>query len=345
MPRFLVIALLVATSAQIASAARFFEIDDAGQDTQAANSSALFEADSSAHCENLFCREDFGRCKRFPGKCGTCPSCKQDAHKANCNLHVCHNLPKDCTAMPYSCGGCSQCAAPVLPDLNVNEHIGAGPVEGVDTVVPVGGWAHISRPRPVSPASPPSPCKGHSWEDTGRVLGQGANGKVIEVRQSGQPTSALKQSLSPEGEEDVEWEKTVMSKSQCEGVMSLMDSGPCLSPSRTPLAAAYVSAKMAGSLWDWAKGKTRLQKSQCGLAVHSQLSKAIACLHDAGFVHSDLKGDNVFYSDVDRTGCPAGLKLADFGLTVERSTTQYKYDSKYYRNVWTSTRLCVPGRT
>ena len=44
---------------------------------------------------------------------------------------------------------------------------------------------------------------------------------------------------------------------------------------------------------------------------------AVACMHEAGFVHRDIKSLNSFVADVgDETGEDTGVRLGDFGESV-----------------------------
>ena len=49
--------------------------------------------------------------------------------------------------------------------------------------------------------------------------------------------------------------------------------------------------------------------------IMRQLVSAVATLHSAGFVHRDIKADNVLVQSVDDDGCPHVI-LCDFGLSV-----------------------------
>jgi len=61
---------------------------------------------------------------------------------------------------------------------------------------------------------------------------------------------------------------------------------------------------------------------------------SITCLHRGGkgYLHGDLKGDNIYYTKLDDFQCPIGLKIADFGLSSRLGTTEEKYSSKYWNS-------------
>ncbi|CAE7524820.1 Scn11a [Symbiodinium pilosum] len=56
----------------------------------------------------------------------------------------------------------------------------------------------------------------------------------------------------------------------------------------------------------------------------------MACLHRAGYIHGDLKADNMFYKGLDKNGCPAGVVLADFGLSQPLNSQMPTFEAKYY---------------
>eukprot|EP00746_Dinoflagellata_sp_MGD_P027600 gnl/MRDRNA2_/MRDRNA2_165130_c0_seq1.p1 gnl/MRDRNA2_/MRDRNA2_165130_c0~~gnl/MRDRNA2_/MRDRNA2_165130_c0_seq1.p1 ORF type:complete len:253 (+),score=20.64 gnl/MRDRNA2_/MRDRNA2_165130_c0_seq1:40-798(+) len=57
-------------------------------------------------------------------------------------------------------------------------------------------------------------------------------------------------------------------------------------------------------------------------------------LHKAGYIHGDIKTDNILYAGVDTRGCPTGLRLTDFGLSFRIGSQQSKYDRSYYAGSW-----------
>merc|ERR1719375_1637359 len=99
-----------------------------------------------------------------------------------------------------------------------------------------------------------------------------------------------------------------MMSARCPGVMELTDDKPCHYKGSGALPTSpivgYVSPMMRGSLWKWLDGKDPAQggrppspqkRATCATRVHSQLKAALTCFHEAGFIHFDIKGDNVYY--------------------------------------------------
>jgi len=222
-----------------------------------------------------------------------------------------------------------------------------------------GSWMHVARPQlqdnaTASRAS--SSCNGHTWQKTGRVLGKGANGIIFEVdnaqagmarpQEIGGQKFALKQALTRDGESDVKYEVDVMKASaRCRGVMNVVDAGPCLYPSQHPLASGFVAPLMiGGDLYDWLDGKDKAGRQRgpptpqlrlsCGRQIFDALHTALGCFHNAnhghGYMHGDLKEDNVMYDGIDSDGCPTGLKLADFGLTQKLDSRVDTFAKEWY---------------
>ena len=57
-------------------------------------------------------------------------------------------------------------------------------------------------------------------------------------------------------------------------------------------------------------------------------------MHEAGYMHGDLKPDNVLFEDFDADGCPKGIQLADFGLSHELGKPHIKFPKQYYNISW-----------
>merc|ERR1712224_1108726 len=56
----------------------------------------------------------------------------------------------------------------------------------------------------------------------------------------------------------------------------------------------------------------------------------LRCLWKAGYIHGDLKADNVLYEGVDPEQCPSGVRLTDFGLSRERGLPMVTYSTDFY---------------
>ena len=57
-------------------------------------------------------------------------------------------------------------------------------------------------------------------------------------------------------------------------------------------------------------------------------------MHKSGYMHGDLKGDNILFEDFDDDGCPTGLQLADFGISRDLSALEGKFDGDYFMDSW-----------
>ena len=55
------------------------------------------------------------------------------------------------------------------------------------------------------------------------------------------------------------------------------------------------------------------------------------CFHKAGYVHGDIKPDNILYGSIDDQGCPEDIILADFGLTTKVGELNTKFDHKWWK--------------
>ncbi|CAE7288572.1 BPM2 [Symbiodinium natans] len=177
------------------------------------------------------------------------------------------------------------------------------------------------------------PRSSTEWQLTGKTLGQGAMGKVVEVSASGRRGSfALKIPLDWDAEEDAKLEVAVMKASalkRCDHVMTLTEASPCVKGQGVN-RMAYVAPEMAGDLDKWLRQSSARRKNRCGQSVVEQLVSGMKCLHSAGYIHGDFKPDNVFYKELDSSGCPSGVVLADFGLSHRIGSTMSQYSSRYY---------------
>ena len=171
---------------------------------------------------------------------------------------------------------------------------------------------------------------------------------------------AFKFGLDAYGEQDCAQEVNVLQsamKQHCTHVMSLTKSAPCVAQGHTekkyPLG--YIAPEMTGDIYGWLKANMRLRR-RCGKTILQQVSDGMACLHRAGYIHGDLKADNMFYKGLDENGCPASVVLADFGLSQPLNSQMGTYDAKYYpgsghlvsslfRGMPDAPKIRMPGRT
>ena len=68
--------------------------------------------------------------------------------------------------------------------------------------------------------------------------------------------------------------------------------------------------------------------------VFDAVRSGLDCMHEAGYMHGDLKPDNVLFEDFDADGCPKGIQLADFGLSHELGKPHMKFPKQYYNISW-----------
>lgn len=145
--------------------------------------------------------------------------------------------------------------------------------------------------------------------------------------------------------------KAMVAAKDCPGVMSVFDAKPCLEKGgkrarncdkmeewKTASTAAFVMPKMdGGTLDNWLQLDYQLRPLQknlqkCAMGLAQQLYDALLCLHTAGYIHGDLKPDNVFLSKVPSStpdACPGQLWLADLGLVQEIGTAAGQYGGGY----------------
>lgn len=327
-----------------------------------ANTANATDSTVQGNCDRRTCGQFFRfpeACSSAPYSCGGCSECLQDksGESAKCMRQFCNDLPRQCKDLSYVCEGCPECGKNATIYNFYDEKLDS---MTADSTLAVGGWMHIphgQRAMPVVEVKPQvfetnitGPCRDHMFKKVG-TLGQGANGQVFQVERfpvtNTRTQYALKEALSSAGQEDILWEAEVMTNTRCAGVMEVTDTKPCLHPASVPLPASYVSAMMRGSLWDWAGGKDPVHggskaaagmvpssklKATCGRSVFNELYAALQCFHrgNSGFIHGDFKGDNIYYSNVDELGCPIGIKLADFGLSMKIGTLNNKYEGVWH---------------
>mmetsp|Transcript_57772 Transcript_57772/g.104034 ORF Transcript_57772/g.104034 Transcript_57772/m.104034 type:complete len:323 (-) Transcript_57772:25-993(-) len=181
-----------------------------------------------------------------------------------------------------------------------------------------------------------TPCRNGQtlWKETGKVLGKGANGIVSEVSSDGTSVYALKQPLDQYAAADNKKEMQIMTDaSSCSNVLHLTDERPCVDKGWTNerLMSAYVAPEMKGDLLSWVRSVNNTQRAHCAQAVFKQLWDGLSCLHASGWIHGDFKEDNVFYQGEDREGCPAGVVLADFGLSEKIGSITGKFLAEDYQ--------------
>lgn len=58
-------------------------------------------------------------------------------------------------------------------------------------------------------------------------------------------------------------------------------------------------------------------------------------MHASGYIHGDVKDDNVLFEAIDDNGCPTGISLADFGLSAKLdSESKDFFDAEDYMGAY-----------
>jgi len=191
------------------------------------------------------------------------------------------------------------------------------------------------------------PSGSEVWEETGKTLGKGAMGEVVEVETKGTGIIFKDATEHTGGKyamklpfeaavEETKLEVKVMNAARqqhCKHVISLTTASPCVSTgilSKEVKSTAYIAPEMKGDLHRWIKSADAEKRRKCGESILIQLIDGMFCLHKAGYIHGDLKGDNVFYEGLDDNDCPTGVVLADFGLSKKIGDPMQKYSNRYY---------------
>ena len=68
--------------------------------------------------------------------------------------------------------------------------------------------------------------------------------------------------------------------------------------------------------------------------VYDQIRSGLDCLHGAGWMHGDIKEENILFEAFDSDGCPTGIQLADFGLARRLGQAVKKFDEENYEPCW-----------
>lgn len=191
-------------------------------------------------------------------------------------------------------------------------------------------------------------CTESKFLKTGDKLGEGAFGAVYKVRSntwmsgvlgswfsSASQYYAMKVPLEgdQEAEDAAEHEISVMAAAkehQCMNVLPLLEEDPCVDGER--MINAFVTKLLP---WDMDKWQREYEiNAECFDVVFDAIRSGLDCMHEAGYMHGDLKPDNVLFEDFDADGCPKGIQLADFGLSHELGKPHLKFPKEYYKISW-----------
>ena len=86
-----------------------------------------------------------------------------------------------------------------------------------------------------------------------------------------------------------------------------------------------------GSLWDalnYIKGRKFSEKEATSIVL--EISKALEVLHKNGITHRDIKPENILLTREFEDGVIPGIKLADFGLSTNKSLMETIAGTKEY---------------
>jgi len=203
-------------------------------------------------------------------------------------------------------------------------------------------------------------CNESKFLKTGDKLGEGAFGAVYKVRSNTWLSGVLESAISVSGvlgnwfesasqyyyyamkvplegdeeaEDAAEHEISVMAAAkdhQCMNVLPLLDEDPCVDGER--MINAFVTKLLP---WDMDKWQREYEvNAECFDVVFDAVRSGLDCMHEAGYMHGDLKPDNVLFEDFDADGCPKGIQLADFGLSHELGKPHMKFPKQYYNISW-----------
>lgn len=196
----------------------------------------------------------------------------------------------------------------------------------------------------------------NSWA-RGDFLMKGSYGKVYKVQLAGaggtyamkypvsgqeRPTQAECQDIREEAEMITEIQRDMQGKRpECANTfMRVRDVQPCLhdawAPKPTAAKGAYVMDLMDGDLNHWLKHYSS-SKSSCAAHIAALAEEALACFHEAGWVHSDVKLANFLYKGVSPTRdrqCPIEIRLADFGLSGKINSRRDMFGKDDYDGCW-----------
>lgn len=152
------------------------------------------------------------------------------------------------------------------------------------------------------------PPRGHRWSE---LLGESSEAWVVRCRLGEREAVCRVDKPGSRGESRAEL--AVLAAVRHPGLASFLDHG------RTPDGHPFVTREFVPGepLQDWAAGRS---PEEVGGVVVS-LAVALAALHDAGFVHADLKPGNVIVRDGVPVLCDFGLSSADRAPAEEVSGT------------------------
>lgn len=194
--------------------------------------------------------------------------------------------------------------------------------------------AELQRKRGESMIQMEKGCKPSKFRAMGKKLGEGAYAAVYKVEGKSQ-SYAMKvpHEGDAEADEAAEHEIEVMSAAKehhCQHVLPLIEKNPCING--TKHINAIVTKLLPFDFDKWQKDYK--VPSKCYQRVFDALRDGLDCMHGSGYMHGDLKPDNILFEDFDDDGCPTGVQLADFGISRKLSSLEGKFDGAYFMGSW-----------
>src|SRR5215831_11291089 len=161
-----------------------------------------------------------------------------------------------------------------------------------------------------------------------KLLGEGSSGRVFEVehtkigRRAAMKTLAVEHAARPGAVKRLFTEALAVNRinnPHIVEVTDLVENGEhhLVQGGRESLSSLKVNALVMELLEGQSLAQAMVGEGPMPperfLPILAQVSEALAAAHAAGFVHRDLKPDNIFL--IERGGRPDFVKLLDFGLT------------------------------
>lgn len=206
----------------------------------------------------------------------------------------------------------------------------------------------------------------HTADHSNSYIAKGGQGTVWKVQRGTGPveTLALKVPNTPGDRQDIADEARIMEAASSDGTMPLLESNPCLKIPTTPsskmarqmtflhdsnfqmpqdftsglfkfrVPGSYLTTLMKADLHSWINKASSSMIKRCGEMIAETLGDALFDFHGSGFIHGDLKADNILFEDLYPSNhpsypdCPRGLRLTDFGLSgkIGEPDTRFSHD-------------------
>ena len=137
---------------------------------------------------------------------------------------------------------------------------------------------------------------------------------------------------SQQGKAVMEHEAQVMlaaNQHSCSHVIPMITPAPCLDGKQQHYS--FVTTLLPYDLFKWRNQQTsRVKLQHCYPVVAKAVYDGLKCLHASGYIHGDLKDDNILFKDFDADGCPSGIVLGDLGLAQKIGSSIYKFHASNY---------------